>query len=870
MKKLIPFITILSFIFSVQIFSQQTNGKANPDAIVISGNARFTILTPHIIRMEWSEDGSFQDNASLTFINRNLPVPKFEKSESGGYILIKTEAALLKYKLNSGKFTAENLQIEFEKDGVKQIWSPGVENKGNLLGTTRTLDGVNGATKLEDGLLSTEGWTLIDDSERPLFDNSDWPWVMPRPDKKEQDLYFFVYGYDYKTILKEYTEVAGKIALPPKFAFGYWWSRYWKYTDQEFKDLIGEFKIHDVPLDVLVIDMDWHIVERPEWYKDGRKLNDPSENSFGWTGFTWNNSVFPDPQKFLECTDKLNIKTCMNLHPASGIQSHEAVYPAFAEAMGVDPATKKYIPFDITNKKYAQNFLDLVLHPMEKQGIDFWWLDWQQWSKTAIAGVNPTFYLNYVFFSDMEKSNDKRALLFHRWGGLGNHRYQIGFSGDTHITWASLDFQPYFTSTAANVGYGFWSHDIGGHMGGDQQKNPELYTRWIEWGAFSPILRTHSTKNSNIERRIWAYPLDNFYAMRNAIKLRYSLIPYIYTAAREAYDTGVSMLRPMYYGFPKEKIAYDLKNQYMFGNDMIVAPVTHPLGQDENGMDNLYTTQNIWLPEGNWIEWSSGSILKGGKNVERPFCLEETPVYVKAGAIIPMQKDINNTADEKKDYLILNIFPGDSGKTKIYDDEGNNENFKSGKYSFTSVSFSKPDANDMSIEIYPAAGEYSGMPELRAYEIRLPVSFPPAVVKVNGKEIKYDENGKVSSWNYNGSELTTFIITPALSVHEKVNIEVSTSQNDLNLLSGKKKLISSLMKVARAIQISGWNESKTSSDTVIYAAQTGERITYNPASAQTELKVLDNNLQALINMIEEQAGEKTKLYKTLELLKASR
>jgi len=132
--------------------------------------------------------------------------------------------------------------------------------------------------------------------------------VMPRPDKKEQDLYFFVYGYDYKTILKEYTEVAGKIALPPKFAFGYWWSRYWKYTDQEFKDLINEFKIHDVPLDVLVIDMDWHIVDRPEWYKDGEKLYDQSGESYGWTGFTWNKSVFPDPQKFLEYTDKLNIK----------------------------------------------------------------------------------------------------------------------------------------------------------------------------------------------------------------------------------------------------------------------------------------------------------------------------------------------------------------------------------------------------------------------------------------------------------------------------------------------------------------------------------------------------------------------------------
>ncbi|MDR3625893.1 MAG: glycoside hydrolase family 31 protein [Ignavibacteriaceae bacterium] len=870
MKNNILLFIILSLIISTQMYSQQFDGKANPEAVVISGNVRFTMLTPHIIRMEWSENGVFEDNASLTFIDRNLPVPKFEKTEADGYLQIKTDAALLKYKLNSGKFTSDNLQIEFETGGIKKIWKPGVENKGNLLGTTRTLDGVNGATKLEDGLLSTEGWSLVDDSERPLFDNSDWPWVMPRPENKVQDLYFFVYGYDYKTILKEYTEVAGKIALPPKFAFGYWWSRYWKYTDQEFRGLINEFKIHDVPLEVLVIDMDWHIVNRPEWYKNGRKLNDQSGESFGWTGFTWNNSVFPDPQKFLEYTDKLNIKTCLNLHPASGIQPHEAVYPAFAKAMGIDPETKKYVPFDITDKKYAQNFVDLVLRPMEKQGIDFWWLDWQQWGKTAIKGVNPTFYLNYVFFSDMERKNEKRALLYHRWGGLGNHRYQIGFSGDTFITWASLDYQPYFTSTASNVCYGFWSHDIGGHVTSDQEKNPELYTRWVEWGAFSPILRTHCTNNPDIERRIWAYPLDNFYAMRNAIKLRYSLIPYIYTEAREAYDTGVSMLRPMYYDYPKEKIAYDLKNQYMFGNDMIVAPVTHPLGQDAKGIDNLYTMQEIWLPEGNWIEWSSGSILSGGKTIERPFCLEEIPVYVKAGAIIPMQKDINNTADEKKDYLILNIFPGDSGRTKVYDDEGNNEKFKNGKFTFTNVSFSKTDEKSLNIEIAPIEGEYDGMPEARSYELRLPVSYPPSSVKVNGKEYNFNEDGKADSWNYNGNELASYIFTSSFSVHDKINIEVKFTNSDLSLLSGKKKLFSSLMKVAKAIQLSGWNEGKTNSDSVIAAAQTGERINYNPSSTVTELKMLDKNLPDIIKAVSDQAGKEPKLYKTLELLKASK
>jgi len=873
------FFTILLFI-SGQTFPQDYSGKANPEAEVLSGNVRITILTSHIVRMEWSEDGIFEDLASLKFVNRNTSVPKFDKIETDGYLQIKTASMAVNYKINSGKFGDSNLSIDFTVNGEKKKWMPGMENKGNLLGTTRTLDGVNGAAELEPGLLSRDGWTFIDDSESPLFDNSSWQWVTPRSNKNLQDWYFFVYGTDYKIILKEFTEIAGRIPLPPRFAFGYWWSRYWKYTDQEFKELIDEFKIHDVPLDVLVIDMDWHLVNKPEWYKDGKKIKDQAEQNAGWTGFTWNRSVFPDPEKFLEYTDELNLKTCLNLHPASGIQPHEEIYPEFAKAMGIDPGTKKYIPFDITNKKYAENYLNLILHPMEKKGIDFWWLDWQQWSTTSIKGVNPTFYLNYVHFSDMERQNEKRPLLYHRWGGLGNHRYQIGFSGDVHITWQSLNFQPYFTATASNVGYGYWSHDIGGHMAGDQKKNPELFTRWIQWGVFSPILRTHATKDPEIERRIWAYPLDYFYIMRNAIKLRYSLIPYIYTSAREAYDTGISLLRPMYYDYPKIETAYEMKNQYMFGNDIIVSPITHPVEIGKDSVLRLYTMQKVWLPEGNWIEWSSGTLLKGGKIIDRPFCMEDIPVYIKAGAVIPMQKEfspeagIKNTADEIKDYLILNIFPGDSGFIKVYDDEGNNQNYEKNDFTFTKVSFSRK-GNLVNLKIAPVEGNYRGMPEERSYELRFPISFPPSEVKVNGNHYNYDENNKPGAWNYDGSDLTALIFTPKINVHDEVYIEIKFPDEDIAFLSGKKKLFTGLKKTAESVSDFGWaedkkwDESKANSDSVIWLAQTGNRITLNPASIFVELKKFENSFPLVLNMIKEQKSNLPKLERYFDLIEVS-
>ena len=519
---------------------------ADAKAMVVSGQARFTVLAPRLIRMEWSGASEFEDRASLVFINRRQPVPPFTSVVKGGWLTITTDMLTLRYKTGSGAFTASNLEVRFTLNGAPVVWHPGLEDTGNLLGTTRTLDGVNGpATKLEPGLISRDGWVVVDDSTRLLYDGSDWPWVTPRPPLdtarggrepvegpvgKRQDLYFFGYGHDYRGALADFTKVAGRIPMPPRFAFGIWWSRYWAYTDEEFEQLVREFEARTLPLDVLVVDMDWHLTFGGAWDNNPK---DQSGHTKGWTGFTWDKNYFPDPAGFLDWTDAHGLRTPLNLHPASGIQPWESQYPAMAKAMGIDPASQKFVPFDIVDKKFATSFFDLVIHPLEQQGVDFWWLDWQQSDKTSLEGINPTWWLNYAFFTDMERQGKRRPLIFHRWGGLGNHRYEIGFSGDTYSTWQSLAYQPYFTATAANVGFGYWSHDIGGHMNGPVE--PELYTRWIQFGVFSPILRTHTTKNPGAERRIWAYPPEFSDAMREAFLLRSSLIPYIYTASRGTY-----------------------------------------------------------------------------------------------------------------------------------------------------------------------------------------------------------------------------------------------------------------------------------------------------------------------------------------------
>jgi len=832
---------------------------ADPRAVVTVGHARFTILTPQLIRMEWAADGKFEDHASLVFLNRKLAVPKFtEESESMGgasILSIQTGALILKYRDygTGSKFSPENLSITFKLNGNDVVWNPGVQDAGNLLGTARTLDGVRGSnTKLEPGLVSRDGWTLVDDSTRPLFDSSDfsfaqgekspWPWVMARPPGDRQDWYFFGYGHDYRAALYDFTRVAGKIPLPPRFAFGAWWSRYWSYTDQEFEQLVQQFQSHEVPLDVLVIDMDWHPTFGTRWWD---KKTDASGHSLGWSGYSWNKVLFPNPPAFLDYVHQQGLKATVNMHPASGVQPWETRYPEMAQAMGIDPATKQYVPFDITNKKFATNYMNIMHHPLERQGIDFFWLDWQQEPNTKLENVNPTWWLNYVHFTDQEREG-KRPLLFHRWGGLGNHRYQIGFSGDTISVWDSLAFQPYFTATAANVGYAYWSHDIGGHMPGSIE--PELYLRWIQFGIFSPILRTHTTKNPDSERRLWAYPEPYSDLMRNAFLLRYALQPYIYTEARRTYDTGVAFLHPLYYDSPEAPEAYDAKDEYMFGDNVLVAPIVLPTGKDSQ-----LVKRTVWLPEGNWIEWDTGAHLKGPASTERTFSVRQIPVYVKTGSIIPMQPQMRYTGEKPVDPLILTVFPPDDGRAatyRLYEDAGNTPAYQHGEAAWTTIrAVSSAKGTTLTLTISPVEGHYAGMRASRAYEVRLRGTWPPASVTVNGQRVASAETAP--GWSYDGGTLTTIVRTRSISTVSSVTISVNIKPSLapqralLEGFAGKMTRLREAYDTLNATWPEGW-----SPDELIDAMQTADRIRYHPQTAFDELSSLHDKLAALPKAIE--------------------
>ena len=784
MKRFLALLTALACTLSPAIAD---NPKADAKAVVTSGNARFAVLTPQLIRMEWSADGQFEDRATLTFVNRETPVPEFKVRESKSKLTITTPALTLTY-LKNGKFSDKNLKAVFTLNGKEVVWTPGMENPQNLLGTTRTLDGADGSKlkePMEQGILSRAGWSLIDDSQRHVLtpDGSEWEeWVEARPEGDRQDLYLFAYGHDYKQALADYALVAGRAPMPPKYTLGYWWSRYWQYSDNEFVDLVNKLKSMDVPIDVLIVDMDWH----ETWGL--RKSNSPKDEygqRIGWTGYTWQKELFPSPANFLKWTENEELKVALNLHPASGIQPYEAVYDDFTKEYGWSEKGKS-VPFKIDERKWADAYFKTVLEPMERDGVDFWWLDWQQWKESKYTpGLSNTFWLNHTFFNHAERQNPGlRPFIYHRWGGLGSHRYPLAFSGDTYATWPMLAYLPYFTATASNVNYGWWGHDIGGHMFHKTQKatDPELYTRWLQYGVFTPIFKTHSTKDPRIERCIWCFP-DHMFLMRDAIRLRYTLAPYIYNAARENYDTGVGMCRPMYYDYPESDKAYETPEQFMFGNDILATTITQPV----DSITGL-APRTIWFPEGAWFDCATGSMYEGGRTEELHYTLAENPHYAKAGSIIPMNPATVKNLQQPCDTLVLTFIPGGDGQLRHYEDDGMSQQYKT-NYAVTTVS-KKQEGNTVRVRISPREGSFAGASDNRSYELRFPAVFPPKSVKVNGKELAYSRFPKAGEWTYDGYTLAPVIYTGTTACDAPVEIELAfddyatAHQADLYGMSG--------------------------------------------------------------------------------------
>lgn len=699
-------------------FQIQFDPFADEAAVVRGPQVRFTVITSRLLRLEFDPAQRFEDRPSQVFWYRRQPAPTFETRWTADGVEIETAHLRLHYRASARGFTPRSLTIHVKATNTTWRYGQPPWRGENLWGTARTLDNAGGGVRLEPGLMGRAGWAVVDDSNSLVF--NDECWLTPRS-PRTLDLYFFGYGRDYRACLRDFYAVAGRPPLIPRWALGNWWSRFHAYTQTELTELVDEFAAHRVPLSVCIVDMDWHLT---------RTGNDSS----GWTGYTWNRDLFPDPPAFLRWLHERGLKTALNLHPAEGVHAHEAQYAAMAEALGVDPATEEPIPFDISDPAFMRAYFELLHHPHEADGVDFWWIDWQQGTQSKVEGLDPLWFLNHLHFYDLGRRPDRRPFIFSRWGGLGNHRYPIGFSGDTLVTWEALAFQPYFTATASNVGYGWWSHDIGGHMGGVEED--ELYTRWVQFGVFSPILRLHSTRNDFQERRPWRRGPAAAEIAGEAMRLRHRLIPYLYSMAWRDHTQAAPLIQPMYYSHPEHDEAYECGQQYWFGSELIAAPFTTP-----PDVDTRLSKQTVWLPPGEWFDFFSGERLAGGRWRTVYGGLADIPVFARAGAIVPLGPAAGVALPTE---LTIHVFPGADNCFELYEDDGETQAHMQGRYAITALT-QEQRGDELRFIISPAAGEASVLPAQRTYQLTMYGLAQPEYVelKVNGEAqtpfFTYDE-----------------------------------------------------------------------------------------------------------------------------------
>ncbi|MBQ8813312.1 MAG: alpha-xylosidase [Lachnospiraceae bacterium] len=659
------------------------NNYSNDRAMVRGDKYRFTVLTSGLLRLEYQEDGIFEDRMTQRVVNRNFEVPEFTVKHTEDQLEIITEFLHLRY--NKKQFSSSGLAILVNGNGCYAKWNYGDEIY-DLKGTARTLDGVNGPIALEHGVLSSQGFTVLDDSSSVILEDNGW--ITPR-ERKGIDLYFFGYGHAYERCLKDFYRLTGPTPLIPRFALGNWWSRYYPYTEVSYQELVRAFEKARVPLSVAVIDMDWHLVDI-----------DPKYGT-GWTGYTWNEDLFPNYKRFLAWLHDRGLKVSLNVHPADGIRGFEKQYPEMAKRMQVDWEKEEPVEFDLTNPEFMKAYFEIMCHPYEEDGVDFWWLDWQQGGISKMPDLDPLWMLNHCYYLD-SKRNGKRGITFSRYAGIGSHRYPIGFSGDTIVTWESLDFQPYFTATASNCGYGWWSHDIGGHMLG--YKDEELLTRWVQLGIFSPIMRLHSSNNSFIHKEPWMLQQPYSDIICHYLRMRHEMLPYLYSMNVIAAREGQPLVRPMYYLNPEKREAYKVPNEFYFGTELLVCPITQKT--DESGMACFHA----WLPEGKWIDIFNGRIYDGDRKITMVRCIREMPVLAKAGAIVPygvLQEGVNGV--ENPEELNIKIFAGDNGCFHMYEDLDDNEAWADTEFAW--------DWERKEFRIKAAVGAVQSVPEKRTWTL---------------------------------------------------------------------------------------------------------------------------------------------------------
>lgn len=755
-------------------FEVDLTKSKTPSSNVFRGKTyRISILSDVLIRFEYSETGSFNDYPTFFASNRSFGKPKITVEEDNNVLIIKNDIFILEYNkektfIGSKLMPDQNLKVTIA--GTEKIWYFNHPEVKNFKGTAYSLDDTKGNIDFEKGLFSLDGFTTFDDSRTPILDAHG---NVLSPNYKNIDTYLFIYNNDFGIGLRDYFNLTSLPPLIPRYALGVWWNKNEAYGEKDIQNLVYNFKKYDLPMSVLLLN----------------ECN-RTKNNYSPISFSFDKTKLPNPRGLSEFLHKNKIYLGSNIKTEGLISVEEESYLEFQKYYNKD--LNKNIPLNVYDPKLVDSYLKGIINPFLDKGVDFLWMDDNNKENTLRS-----FTMNYFLYKNFNLNKAKRNFIISRNFGICPHKYSALYSGETLISWKTLKLLPFFNSTAANIGVSWWSHDIGGYKGGTE--DAELFMRYVQLGVYSPILRLSSDTGKYYKREPWKWDAKTYKIVHDYLKIRHRLIPYIYSEAKKYSSFGSPLIQPLYYKYPETYDEPLYKNEFYYGSELFVCPITTPKDEIMNRV-----VHRIFLPNGVWYDFKTGKKFTGGNRYVTFYKDEDYPVYAKTGAIIPLAKldpqNINDTSAPKT--LEIQIFPGRSNTYKMYEDDGTSSMYKEG-YSFTTEINYYYKEDDFSVSIEPVEGKLGIIPEKRNYIIRFRnTKFTDGVQvfqdEVNVKCKRYtDENDFVIEFNDISTTSKVFVYCKGkdieIDANRVINEDLEGIITDLKIKTSLKEEIDKII-----------------------------------------------------------------------------
>lgn len=747
---------------------QRTNAGIKTTVNKLSIEIEF--YNPSTVRIIKSPEGSAFTKKSLSVISTPEKI-NFSAKQQADVLVLKSESisvrcnlssgtvnfytnagtVLLQEKGNSTSFTPFNdagsntytIEQSYVLDKDEAIYGLGQQQQGKMIQRNLKLNMVqNNTSDYVPFFQSVKGYGIFWDNYSPtqFVDN-------PESTSFKSDVgdcidYYFMYGGSADGVIAKMRELTGQVPMFPLWVYGFFQSKERYKSQDETVDVVRKYRELGVPLDGII--QDWQY-----W-----------GSNYLWNAMEFLNVDFPNPKKFVDDVHKLNAHLTISIWNSFGPHTKQyreldsigalmnfSTWPQsgsekWPPRKDYPSGVKVYDPYNPAARDIYWKYLKGLL----SYGMDGWWLDSSEpdhldfkpsdldektylGSFRKVRNAFPLMTVGGVFQHQRAVDSSKRIFILTRSAFAGQQRYGANtWSGDIISSWSVLRNQISAGLNFSLTAIPYWNSDIGGFFLSrfrrklEDPEYRELYTRWLEFGAFTPQMRSHG---ADAPREIYQFGTKGtkyYDAIEKYIHLRYRFLPYIYSTSWDVTANQSSMMRALMMDFPNDKNALDLNDEYMFGKSVLVSPVTNPMyvkpgvtGRDTIQVEDFSTikSKETYLPAGtDWYDFWNGEKLAGGTKVSRQTPLDIIPLYVKAGSIIPFGPSVQYAEEKKWDNLDIRIYPGANGKFVLYEDENDNYNYEKGIY--TTIAFEWDDKKK-TLKISDRNGSFPGMLDSRKF-----------------------------------------------------------------------------------------------------------------------------------------------------------